>query len=325
MKNTMKRIIAVFSVLCIASMSFVSCAKDTGWVSDSDSSSQTQVEGKPTMKYPLEIGAAASGNKLTPGDPNADLNAPDPESSADSNSGSDEKTTKEPATELVKVTEPDGQPVTELVKVTEPDGQPATDDNGEEKTEVVEVIEVVEVPAENSGNDNNNSEQGNGNQSSGNNENYVSAEDGRYAMWLDISKDENFYFEGDMLTIQFKVKEDIPDGDYEVRISPDLSDIAGNVVRPEKIISGVVRVNKGEIEAVDVSGENGLVFYGDKISCKQGDTVDMNINIKNNSGLAAFCIWFYFDSNALEFLGAGATGEFEEISRQTEIGSGTEE
>ncbi|MDE6784554.1 MAG: hypothetical protein K2J26_04180 [Ruminococcus sp.] len=322
MKNIMKRIIAVFSVLCIASMSFVSCAdKET----DSVSISQSQSDGKPTMKYPLEIGAAASGNKLTPGDPNADLNAPDPESSADSSSGSEEKTTKEPATELVKVTEPDGQTATELVKVTEPDGQPATDDNGEEKTEIVEVTKIITVPAESSGDDNNNSEQSGDNQSSGNNESYVSAEDGRYAMWLDISKDENFYFEGDMLTVQFKVKEDIPDGDYEVRISPDLSDIAGNVVRPEKIISGVVRVNNGAIDAVDVSDETGLVFYGDKISCKQGDTVDLNINIKNNSGLAAFCIWFYFDSNALEFLGAGATGEFEAIARQTEIGSGTEE
>ncbi|MDE5765155.1 MAG: hypothetical protein K2I00_09345 [Ruminococcus sp.] len=320
MKNTMKRIIAVFSVLCIASMSFVSCAsKDTGWVSDSDSVSQSQ--GKPTMKYPLEIGSAGGENSLIP----VDLNAPDPESSADSTSGSDEKTTKEPATELVKVTEPDGQPATELVKVTEPDGQPATDDNGEEKTEIVEVTEVVTVPAESSGDDNDNSEQSNDNQSSGNNKSYVSAEDGRYAMWFDISKVENFYFEGDMLTVQFKVKENIPDGDYEVRISPNISDIDGNILHPEKNINGVIRVNNGEIEAADVSGETGLVLYGDRISCKQGDTVDMNINIKNNSGLAAFCIWFYFDSNALEFLGAGATGEFEDIARQTEIGSGTEE
>ena len=65
-----------------------------------------------------------------------------------------------------------------------------------------------------------------------------------------------------------------------------------------------------------------MIFYGDNISCKQGDTIDFNINIKNNSGLVAFCIWFYFDSNALEFVDAGASGEFEEIAYNTEIGSG---
>ena len=37
---------------------------------------------------------------------------------------------------------------------------------------------------------------------------------------------------------------------------------------------------------------------------------DFNINVKNNTGLAAFCIWFYFDGNALEFVDACATGEF---------------
>lgn len=319
MKNIMKRVIAVFSVLCVAAMSFVSCG-------DKESSS-IESEGAPTMQYPLEIGAAANGNSLTPGDPNADLDAPDPESSADDTSVSAGETDKEPVTEIVKVTEADGQPATQVVKVTEADGQPATDDKGKEKTEVVEATMVVTKPAESSGNNNNNnsSEQSGNNQSGGNDDSYVSAEDGRYAMWLDISKDENFYFEGDMLKAEFKVKEGIPDGDYEIRISPDLSDIAGNVVRPEKTISGVVRVNNGAIGAVDVSDETGLVFYGDKISCKQGDTVEVNINIKNNPGLAAFCIWFYFDSNALEFVSAGATGEFEAIARQTEIGSGSEE
>lgn len=335
----MKRVIAVFSVVCVAAMSFVSCG-------DKESSSSVS-EGKPTMKYPLEIGAAADGNSLTPGDPNADLDAPDPESSEDSTSSdssesdSKENDKKEPATEIVKVTEANGQPATKVVKVTEADGQPATDDKGKEKTEVVEVTEVATKPAESSEKDDKDNkdnkenkdnkdnkddkEQSDDKQDGNNDESYVSAEDGRYAMWLDISKDENFYFEGDMLKAQFKVKEGIPDGDYEIRISPDLSDIAGNVVRPEKVMNGVIRVNNGEIEAADASSETGLVFYGDKISCKQGDTIDFNINIKNNSGLAAFCIWFYFDSNALEFVDAGATGEFEEIARQTEIGSGSEE
>ena len=64
-----------------------------------------------------------------------------------------------------------------------------------------------------------------------------------------------------------------------------------------------------------------MVFYGNNVACKQGDTVDAYINIKNNSGLVAFVIWFYFDSNALEFVSAEASGEYKKIAHDTEVGA----
>lgn len=383
MKNITKRIIAVFAVLAVAAMNFTGCSIRTNSnqsennISNAD---ELEVDSSAPMQYPFVVGSAADGNGLTPADPNADLYGADPVANSSSSSGNnssssdsesssgnsssdnnsnkngnnkDDKNDKnEPATEIVEVTEANGQPATKIVVVTEPSGQKVTDANGQDVTEVVKVTEIVTKPAKNDNNDTettkapDNSEESNSSESSGDNNsnnddnsndnndnnnnndnqpeisNYTPKDDGRYAMWLDISKDENFFFEGDMIKASFKVKEGIPDGDYKVKISPDLSDVAGVAIYPEKVIDGVIRVNNGAIEAVDVSSESGMVFYGDKIACKQGDTIDFNINIKNNSGLVAFCIWFYFDSNALEFIEANPSGEFAQISRQTDIGGG---
>lgn len=295
MKNITKRIIAVISVLAVASMGLAGCGKKNG-----------TTENSAPKQYPFVVGEAAEGNALTANDPNVDLNKEDPV--AGPGNIETPEAEKEPQTEVVEATEADGQPATQYVPVTEADGQPVTEADGQPATEAVVVTQVVTKPAEK--------------EETTSAPAYTSKEDGRYAMWLDISKDENFFFEGDMIRATFKVKEGIPDGDYSVRISPDLSDVAGVAIYPEKTIDGVIRVNNGEIEAVDVSQETGMVFWGDSIACKQGDTIDFNINIKNNSGLVAFCVWFYFDSNALEFIEATPSGEFETIARDTEVGGG---
>lgn len=312
MKNITKKIIAVFAVLTVVASSFAGC-------NDKKNESTGSSEAAP-KRYPFVVGSAAEGNELTVSDPNQDLNAADPIAPIDSDSqdpaNSGNKNT-EPATEIEEVTEADGQPATRYVPVTEANGEIATDAEGAELTEAVVVTKIVTKPSQ-SGNGNTQTETQAVN-------NYVSKEDGRYAMWLDISKDADFFFENEMITATFKVKEDIPDGDYRIRISPDLSDIAGVAIKPEKVIDGVIKVNNGTAEAVDVSSETGMIFYGDCIGCKQGDTIDFNINIKNNSGLAAFCIWFYFDSNALEFVEAYPAGEFDEIARSTQIGGEKEE
>ncbi|MCQ2491347.1 MAG: hypothetical protein MJ079_07140 [Ruminococcus sp.] len=284
MKTLTKRIIAVFAVVCVAMSSFAGCGdkKKSSSVSSDDA----------TMQYPLEFGKAEDGNALATAPAEETTSAP----------------VVEDTTEIEDVTDADGQPVTEAAVVTDAEGATVTDDSGAAVTEMVNVTTVVKK----SGSDSTTTPAAK----------YESKQDGRYAMWLDISKDENFFFEGDFLHIVFKVKENIPDGDYKIRISPDLSDVAGTAVYPSKVIDGTVRVTKGTIEDIDVSGETGMVFYGNNVACKQGDTVDCYINIKNNSGLVAFVIWFYFDSNALEFVSAEASGEYQKIARDTEVGAG---
>lgn len=307
MKNITKKIIAVFAVLCVAATSMAGCGDKKKKGSD-----------EAVTQYALEVGKSSEGNSLTLGDTQIDLDAPDPETSGDESSASDKEE------EVVEeVTDSKGQPVTEVVTVTDSKGETVTDAKGETVTETVKVTTVVKKPAS-SGNSNSTTPSQSGENKDNSNSNYTPANDGRYYMWLDISKNENFYFEGDMLKMSFKVKENIPDGDYKIRVSQDLSSIAGvSLNSTSKAIDGTIRVNNGDIEPADVSNETGMVIYGDNVACKQGDTIDYYINIKNNEGLAAFCIWVYFDSNALEFIdeAACASGEFEAIARETEIGS----
>lgn len=289
MKTITKKIIAVFSVVLVAMSALAGCG-------DKKESSS----GEAMTQYALEIGTPDDSNPLT-SDPDVE-----PETDAPTEAEPEEV---EEVTEIEDVTDADGQPVTEVVTVTDEAGEPVTDASGETVTETVKVTTVVKKPSTTT-------------QTTTAASKYEAKQDGRYAMWLDISKDENFYFEGDFLHIVFKVKENIPDGDYKFRISPDLSDVAGVAVYPSKVIDGTIRVNNGSIDPVDVSGETGMVFYGDNIACKQGDTIDYYMNIKNNTGLVAFVIWFYFDSNALEFVSAEASGEYEEIAKNTEVGAG---
>lgn len=326
MKSIMKKVIAVFAVLCVAMTSVVSCSDGKGNSGSSSSSSAnnskedttlSDEEKQELMQMPLNIGEAGDGNAIA-GD--GDLDGDDPVAVTTAKAESKSTTANNAVvTAVQEVTDANNQPVTQVVQVTDADGAVQTDADSQPVTEMAVVTEVVTVPAdENSNTDNS----GDTTQAPANSD-YTPKNDGRYAMWIDVSQDDNFYFEGDMLKATFKVKEGIPDGDYKIRIAPDLADVAGVSVKPSKVMDGTIRVNNGEIEAADVSSETGaLVFYGDNIACKQGDTIDFNINIKNNTGLVGFCIWFYFDGNALEFVDACATGEYEEIARQTEIGRG---
>lgn len=324
MKNVMKKIIAVFAVLCVATTSLAACSSkepeesNSGNSSSSAGTTMSDEDLEAVKKYPLSIGAADEENDLALDDPNADLEGDDPVESATTTATTTKKKADiAPVTEIQTVTAAGGAPVTEVVEVTDDAGVVQTDADNKPVTETAVVTEIISVTTTEEAEE---TTEENATEAATSSD-YKSKNDGRYAMWLDVSKDENFMFEDAMLTAEFNVKEGIPDGDYRIRISPDLSDIAGVVVNPSKVIDGTIRVNNGEIEAVDVSSESGLVFYGDNIACKQGESIKFNINIKNNPGLAAFCIWFYFDGNAFEFVDAYATGEFEEIAKQTDIGS----
>ncbi len=306
MNNIRKRIIALISVLAVAMTGLVGCSKDK---------EESSGLAKGDHYYPLRIGSEDEGANIAIGDTTLNLDAADPVADSTEAATSAEQ---QPATEEVveDVTDAAGQPVTEVVYVTEPSGEQATDGAGAVVTEIAKVTQVVVKPVENPSTPTQSAEDATA--ASG----YTPAEKARYAMWMDISGDVNKYFEGQMLKITLKVKDSIPDGDYTMRINPEYSDIAGVSLKPSKLVNGTIRVNNGTIEAHDMSAETGnLILYADNVACKQGDTIDCYINIKNNTGLAAFNIWFYFDTNAFEFVDACAAGEFEKIARQTEIGA----
>lgn len=317
MKSINRRIIAVAALLCVAMSSIVSCSSGSnvsngsngsnGSKVNSDQSSQAATmspeELAAVMQSPFQFGAATDEGAPLSGDPNKDMNAADPTKPADDD--------KQDTTKVEEVTDAEGQPVTQMVIVTDKNsGQPVTDANGATVTEPVKVTTVVNV----SGSDKTPDEKPG--------TEYVSKRDSRYTLWYDISKDKNFNFEGDFIEVKLKVKDNIPDGDYEISISPDLSDIKGAVIQPAKVLKGTIRVNNGTIEPTDVSNETGFVFYGDNVACKQGDEITFHINLKNNVGIAGFVVWFYFDSNAFEVLDCYPCGEFADLARSSEFGGG---
>lgn len=286
---------AVFAVLCVASAGFAGCTKNN----QKDDSNPTPTIGEEDMKYPLQFGTPDDGNPLVSGGDKADLDGEDPTKAADIDNEPD----VQESTEYQDVTNADGEPVTEV--------QEATDAQGAAVTSIVKVTTMIKKPVETKPSVATP---------------YTPKNDGRYALWMDVSQNDNFYFEGEYIKMTFKVKKDAPDGDYKIRISPDLAGTTPNSpakgIYPDKVVDGVIRVNNGSIDPIDVSSESGLVLYGDNVAAKQGDTVEYYFYIKNNPGLVAFCNWYYFDSNALEFVDAKACGEYKEIANSTDIGAG---
>jgi hypothetical protein len=289
MTDIRKKAIALAAVACVAITSAASCSKkgasssNSGTSAGSNSSSQSSANDGPTLENienasgavvitPFQTGSPAdlANTGITPPDTDIDLDSDDPQT----------KTTTQPATEIVEV--------------TEANGEKATDANG------AVVTQVVTKPTEASSD-------------------YKSKTDSRYCMWIDISKDSDYVFNGDFIEVVFKLKDNIPNKDYPVRFNPDFSTISGKSISPDSVIQGNIRVG-GTIDDQDVSSETGFVAYGDNVSAKAGDEVTYHINLKNNPGLAAMLVWVYYDSNAMEVEGIYPSGEFAKFAR-TQTGS----
>ncbi len=219
-----------------------------------------------------------------------------------------------PVTEYVKVTDDKGQPVTDadgqeqteavpvvkVVPMTDTAGQPVTDAAGNQQTETVTVTETVVVtePVENPATL---SPIADPNQTvtevsapSG----YSPSYDLCKAYWLDMSQEGDFFFEGEFLIIEFEVNQDIPDGSYPVSI--EKADIASwDVVSwdPE-IINGEVAVNT-ELTAQPDMPEKDFALKVKSVQAKQGDTVKVVIDLKNNPGFCGFVMDIQYDKSAM--------------------------
>lgn len=300
MNNSKKKAIALASVVCVAFSSIVSCSakNESGSNSKNDSSSSqatTAADSQtPTIADDIDQIKNDDGNVVvTP---------------FQSGSPADLEGSGLPMGEDLSSEDPtSGEPATEIVEVTEANGEKATDAQGQTVTEVV----TKAISADD----------------------YVSKTDKRYCLWIDISIDpdteteykgvpitqDGYAFNDQVVKVTFKLKDNIPEKDYAVRFNPDFSSLRGVPMKP-KVLQGNIRVG-GDIAAQDVSGETEFVAYGDNVSAKPGDTVDYYINVKNNPGLAAMLLWVYYDSNAMEVQSITAAGDYAKIARGTETGA----
>lgn len=189
----------------------------------------------------------------------------------------------------------DGHSSTKPVDVTDAQGEKVTDSSGQTVTEYV---------TENGGNSD-----------------YKSVTNANYVLWMDVFKNEDFIFNGEFIKVTFEVKDGIPDGEYPITFATDFSSVNGTITNPSKIYSGSITVGGDAKKAEDHSNETDFIMYGDDVSCKQGEVVDFYINTKNNPGLAATLLWFYYDSNAMTVKSVKPAGEFAEISSRVDSGT----
>ena len=319
MNDITKKIIAVAAVACMAFSSVTACSdKNSSSSSKNDDTSAfdseyevIKNEDNNVVGLPFQTGKSGDGNPFASDSGDVDLNEDDPvaDTTSANNSGNAATTTS-------------------IVTVTDSNGETVTDAQGEPVTEIVTSPANSDNNSGNNNNNNNNTNNGGSNNGGNSNtvtttpsaEDYVSSTDKMYCLWMDISKDEPFYFEGEFIKITFKLKDNIPERDYPVRINPDFSSIAGQTITADQVGQGTIRVGS-DIEAQDFSSATGFVTYADNVSAKPGETIDYYINIKNNPGLAAFIVWFYYDANAMDVVSVTSAGEFEDIASKPQTGT----
>ncbi|MBQ9956540.1 MAG: hypothetical protein IJO99_03135 [Ruminococcus sp.] len=231
------------------------------------------------------------------------LDAQDPTSAGDSGNS-------EPATEYVPVTEPDGEPVTTYIPVTDAQGTTVTETDGAVQTTAVTVTTCITVDK-------------NTETTTATGDSYKEKRDDAYAMWLDISTEEDFHFQGDFIQVKFKIKETAPDGVYDVNITnPDFATFANNIssVYPDTLLHGKVYVNETLEPQREVVAADGFTVYADNVAGKQGDEVTITFSMNQNPGMCALNFWFDYDKNAMQIVECSAVGEFADIASVTSFG-----
>lgn len=258
-----------------------------------------------------------------------DLDVPDPTASKEDTTASDTTgNTPQDATagnvEYVEVTDASGETVTQFVAVTDAGGAQVTEADGQVRTEAVPVTEAVTVPenvtspktSENPGGEQNTTVQSTGKPEDPTNAPATKPSSNRkivHSFWFDISKKSDFVFNGDFVSVKFKVKEDAPDGIYEAdMVMTDFANYAGETLYPENTVNPKICVNKSAEQSKEYSG---FSVYGDNVSCKPGDEITVTFKISGNPGMCAVIFRFAYDQNIFEMLSCEPAGEYAEISR----------
>ena len=138
---------------------------------------------------------------------------------------------------------------------------------------------------------------------------YTPAYDTCKAYWLDMTQYGDYMFNGEFLVIQFQVNQDIPDGSYPVTIAA--TDIASwDLVKFTPVtIDGEVAVNTTPKAQADAPADE-FSLKLNSVSCKQGDTVTVVMDLQNNPGFCGFVIDIQYDANAMSIVEASGGKDF---------------
>ncbi|MDE5753128.1 MAG: hypothetical protein K2H89_01075, partial [Oscillospiraceae bacterium] len=319
-KNYMKKIILAL-VLASVSVTCFGCNKKDSEAGDPTLETQETLsleQAKWPLTFSHDIGAEDDADATE--EPKEDATEGDAKSTQESAKAStaaapDKSVT---VTEHVEVTDASGQPVTdaagvvqtevvnvtEKVQVTNPSGQPVTNASGTVQTEVVNVTQAPPATdANNSGTDAATEPETVA---------YTPVIDVCRAYWLDMSQTCDFFFDGEFLVINFQVNEGIPDGNYPVTFKK--TDIASwDVKKWDPVcINGEVAVNS-EITAQDDLPESDFGLKINSVAAKQGDTVQVTIDLSNNPGFCGFVVEVEYDKSAMKIISTKSGADFDSV------------
>lgn len=183
----------------------------------------------------------------------------------------------------------------QYVEVTNDKGEVQTDANGNAETKSVS------------------NGAGSANGGSVSDPNYVSKTTVAKTYWLDMTKSDNYVFDGEFLVATFKVKDTTPDGSYPIDITKaDVANWEAETLTPD-IINGYVTIGDAQTPSTDTATDGNFTFSVDSVTAKAGDTIEVKFKVSSNPGLVAFVFNFSFDSNALEYQGLSVGKDAEDI------------
>lgn len=143
--------------------------------------------------------------------------------------------------------------------------------------------------------------------------------------WLCDGKGSTICNDGQLVAVTFKIKENVPVGDYGVSLSSaDGSDDGGYVSydgkkRRSEYNGGVISVGTGSIAPENQPASEGIYTNLTNASGNAGDIVTMYIDISNNYyyDMMGFSFKLEFDANVLEIQSITQGSIFDNISKGT--------
>lgn len=175
---------------------------------------------------------------------------------------------------------------TKKVVVTEKNGNPAKDSSGQTVTEVVTEIKNK----------------------------YVSVPVSKPVYWLDMTGNSDKVFNGDIMKLEFKIKENTPDGNYPIVLSsPDFVNWAEEQL-DIKTVGGYVTVGNATPTQPAQVQPGQFTIASSCASGKVGDTITISLDISDNPGIVGMLFKVEFDSGALEFVSAESGSAMEDVS-----------
>lgn len=130
------------------------------------------------------------------------------------------------------------------------------------------------------------------------------------AWWMDISKQQDYIFNGEYLVAEFKIKENTADGIYPITLDwLDFANFDAKTINFTAIDGAIVVGGEAEENKFNEGSSDPQIMVSN-VSGKAGETVKVAIQIKDNPGVVANILRFSYNSDVLEFVSAGEGADF---------------